>query len=1325
MSDHKGRLTRFYLQYNPEKVSAVDDTLKKFAGREDEMFAALVQKYGPEPSSVATAGFKTRLVRFYEKYNPEKLTIVDDTLKKFAGREGEMFAALVQKYGPEPTEAAGGDDQRARLHRFYQRYNPEKLNMVDETLKKFAGREEEMFTALVQKYGPEPSESEEPRQPTTIEAAAISGYKARLVRFYEQYNPEKLAGVDVTLQKFAGHEEEMFAALVAKYGAEPDVNPRPPSNTSSGGPTSLAADYHGRLTRYYATYNPEKLPTVEGTLQKFAGREEEMFAVLVQKYGPEPPITSAPVAAPQESERADYKQRLQRYYQHYNPDKLADVDATVAKYAGREEDMFAALVQKYGPEPPLQQPPTAGAAASPYRDRLARFYQQYNPEKLSTVDATLAKFGGREEEMFQALVQKYGAEPRGIPHSAATPGDLLYRTRLARFYERYNPEKVGMVDATLEKFAGREEEMFAALVHKYGPEPRSRAGSTAEAPGFQNDHRARLVRFYQQYQPDRLANVDATLAKFAGREDEMFAALVQKYGSEPVQQPSGADHFKSRLTRMYETYNPERLSTVEATLTKFAGREEEMFAALVQKYGPEPPARASSTHGDTVPVSQPVDFRPRLVRFYQQYLPDNLATVDAVLNKFAGREEEMFAALIQKYGPEPRSVIGNATFAARLTAFYQKYNPDKVSTVEATLAKFAGREEEMFAALVQKYGPEPADATQATTDGAAHEDYYRTRLTRFYQHYQPERVANVEATLAKFAGREEEMFTALVQKYGPEPPLRPKRRSSNVARLTRFYEAYNPEKLSSVEATLTKFEGREEEMFAALVQKYGPEPAVSTANSSTAASSTAISPAVKPAKPAAPLPQQLVEKAPLTGPSSRNPTPPPSHKHATALPVTDAAALPEKTSSTPPPQLTVPAPPLQRSAMSPTGRRSLQRTASNTADLLTVEHNARCLLEAEETDDRAMTIAEMSHRAHRLRLLHECESMMATTSRQKLHVYWHAWLGHVAAKRQMSRLLLAQDLTFYQRLTFAKNLNKYCDTLDTEGKRKDASAQRRARKEQESPRGADEAGLLLSGGYSPGLAAAQRGSVRNLRGAFEQSAPGSPLKRVSSNKLSSPSASFSASGSFSQRRQPGGAAAASDPSSPLGLKRVHSDMSAQRAAAVRKEGDASAPVSPRRTMSLAQLGSKHTSRRVVDAAATDAAGKLSEDEKTKLMRRMSKWNLPVPSALQAQQQQHTQGQEPRATTPRTHTAVKPSQSSSSFHLSSSGDKRDLSSSFTISRADSSPRGYQLAGRGAPAAARAAGTGKVTKEEAEKLYLEAVLEAEFIKADTKSKSATPR
>jgi density-regulated protein DRP1 len=43
------RLTKFYEQYVPEKISDVPSLLEKYAGKEDKLFLALVKKYGPEP----------------------------------------------------------------------------------------------------------------------------------------------------------------------------------------------------------------------------------------------------------------------------------------------------------------------------------------------------------------------------------------------------------------------------------------------------------------------------------------------------------------------------------------------------------------------------------------------------------------------------------------------------------------------------------------------------------------------------------------------------------------------------------------------------------------------------------------------------------------------------------------------------------------------------------------------------------------------------------------------------------------------------------------------------------------------------------------------------------------------------------------------------------------------------------------------------------------------------------------------------------------------------------------------------------------------------
>ncbi|GBG31386.1 Myosin-1 [Hondaea fermentalgiana] len=54
---------------------------------------------------------------------------------------------------------------------------------------------------------------------------------------------------------------------------------------------------------------------------------------------------------------------------------------------------------------------------------------------------------------------------------AKEKGKLNPRQRLTRFYKHYNPEKLRHVDLFLEYWAGKEDELFAKLMEKYGPEP--------------------------------------------------------------------------------------------------------------------------------------------------------------------------------------------------------------------------------------------------------------------------------------------------------------------------------------------------------------------------------------------------------------------------------------------------------------------------------------------------------------------------------------------------------------------------------------------------------------------------------------------------------------------------------------------------------------------------------------------------------------------------------------------------------------------------------------------------------------------------------------
>jgi density-regulated protein len=56
------------------------------------------------------------------------------------------------------------------------------------------------------------------------------------------------------------------------------------------------------------------------------------------------------------------------------------------------------------------------------------------------------------------------------------------------------------------------------------------------------------------------------------------------------------------------------------------------------------------------------------------------------------------------------------SYEQRLTEFYKKYQPEKVEEVPSLLEKYEGKEDKLFMALVKKYGPEPEDPYYAESD---------------------------------------------------------------------------------------------------------------------------------------------------------------------------------------------------------------------------------------------------------------------------------------------------------------------------------------------------------------------------------------------------------------------------------------------------------------------------------------------------------------------------------------------------------------------------------------------------------------------------------
>lgn len=57
------------------------------------------------------------------------------------------------------------------------------------------------------------------------------------------------------------------------------------------GTLGQANSYYMRLARFYKAYNPEKLGRIEEFLAAYKGEEEQLFRILVSKYGAEPSVT--------------------------------------------------------------------------------------------------------------------------------------------------------------------------------------------------------------------------------------------------------------------------------------------------------------------------------------------------------------------------------------------------------------------------------------------------------------------------------------------------------------------------------------------------------------------------------------------------------------------------------------------------------------------------------------------------------------------------------------------------------------------------------------------------------------------------------------------------------------------------------------------------------------------------------------------------------------------------------------------------------------------------------------------------------------------------
>jgi hypothetical protein len=195
--------------------------------------------------------------------------------------------------------------------------------------------------------------------------------------------------------------------------------------------------------------------------------------------------------------REYYKARMERFYAKYAPEKLSQVDFILDNSEGLEEEVFRKLVTKYGPEPPADSPSVNGQSSPPGTPRQAGNGTLAVASPQSKSGASTPRTGADASNNDKANSSgNFPAPPpqQNMTPSPQAPNRQFYRDRMVRFYQKWAPEKVAQVDYVLDNSVGEEEDIFRRLVSKYGPEPPApSAVATVEGRGAGSGGESRMV----------------------------------------------------------------------------------------------------------------------------------------------------------------------------------------------------------------------------------------------------------------------------------------------------------------------------------------------------------------------------------------------------------------------------------------------------------------------------------------------------------------------------------------------------------------------------------------------------------------------------------------------------------------------------------------------------------------------------------------------------------------------------------------------------------------------------------------------------------------
>lgn len=441
---------------------------------------------------------------------------------------------------------------------------------------------------------------------------------------------------------------EALTAVLQKSAAATHV-----PNGAPGSSDGFSPEYwRGLIRQIYTEHNPAKLDDVDTLLNKYRGRERTLYLGICEKYkvppaaevlqsgapvpGPPPPgvppgFVGAPVpgppppgpppAAPSEEQVQKIRELIVEVYKEHNPSKLNDVEGLLAKYKGREEQVYRSICEKYSVEPKLPKAQPAEAeggkksAAEKYKELISEVFAEHNKEKLGEIDELLSKYKGKEKTLYMAVCQKYGVEPKDKKKKkvdkVSDEKAAVVKPLIAEIYKEHNPAKLDDIDTLLQKYKGREEQLYHGICEKYNVEsklPKTEGGEAGVADGKVDETEPAATNGKAPTEgeakpstesgdapmPDAAEGAEKKppAAAEAGAENSAAAEPTKEDGEAAPGAPPESVSLKKAYTDLirdlYKEHNPTKLDSVDQLLTKYSGQEQDLYLTICRKYSVTP-----------------------------------------------------------------------------------------------------------------------------------------------------------------------------------------------------------------------------------------------------------------------------------------------------------------------------------------------------------------------------------------------------------------------------------------------------------------------------------------------------------------------------------------------------------------------------------------------------------------------------------------------------------------------------------------------------------------------------------------------------------------